>query len=304
MSNFILIFLCLTLGYVFRSLKLIKKGGHLAINTWVIYVGLPAVALKYIPAIEWSLDYLYTAILPFLSFAISFAVCSLLNRWQHFSKRTLYTMIIAGGLCNTSFIGFPLVSSYYGEEYLRVAIVSDQVTFFLLSLFGVLLASSTKNIFSTSKEKYTYIVKRIITFPPLIACIVALIFHAYLNHPVLHDLFSSLAATVSPMALFSIGIQLNFKRISHELNALYTGLFVKLLVAPTACLLLVYLLGLHGNFFRVSVFEMTMPCLVASSIVIEKFGLNVKFANTLIGVSIVVGILLSFAWYSVINTLL
>ncbi len=38
MSNFILIFLCLTLGYVFRSLKLIKKGGHLAINTWVIYV--------------------------------------------------------------------------------------------------------------------------------------------------------------------------------------------------------------------------------------------------------------------------
>src|SRR5690606_20969251 len=114
----------------------------------------------------------------------------------------------------------------------------------------------------------------------------------------------SLAATLTPMASFFIGIQMNFKRISHALTALYTAVFVKLLVAQTACLLLVYLLGLHGNVFRVSVYQMTIACLFDSCHVLEKFGLNVKFANTLIGVSIVVGILLSFAWYSVINTLL
>ena len=304
MSNFFVIFLCLFLGYLFRYLKLIKKGGHLAINTWIIYVGLPAIALKYIPQIEWSFDYIYTAILPFISFGISYLFFTLFNHWFCFSKRTLYTLIIVSGLANTSFIGFPLVSTYYGEEYLKVAIVSDQVTFFTLSLFGVLIAAGSRNLFSNDKEKYTYIFKRIISFPPLIACVIALIFHNYLEVEILNNVFTSFAATVSPMALFSIGIQLNFKRISHELTALYAGLALKLIIIPVVAIALLTILGLKGNFFRVSAFEMAMPCLVASSIVVDKFGLNVKFANTLIGISIIVGVILSWFWYSVINTLL
>jgi len=304
MSNFIVIFLCLLFGYLFRYFKLTKKGGHLAINTWVIYVGLPSIALKYIPQIDWSFNYVYTAALPFAGFGLSYVFFQFLNRWTKFSKRTLYTLIIVAGLSNTSFIGFPLVSTYYGEEFLKVAIVSDQVTFFTLSLFGVLLAASCKDIFATDKEKYKYIFKRILTFPPLIACFLALIFHSYLENETLNSVFSSFAATVSPMALFSIGMQLNFKRISHELNALYAGVVMKLLIIPIFAIGTFYAMGLHGDFFRVSVFEMTMPCLVASSIVVEKFGLNVKFANTLIGISIIIGIFLSFVWYSVINTLL
>lgn len=304
MSNFLVIFLCLAFGYIFRYFKIIKKGGHLAINTWIIYVGLPSIALKFIPQIDWTFEYIYTAILPFVCFGTSYLFFQLLNRWMHFSKRTLYTLIIVSGLSNTSFIGFPLVSTYYGEEYLKVAIVSDQVTFFTLSLFGVLLATSSRNIFANTKEKSLYIFRRIFTFPPFIACILALLLGKYLVHEEWNTLFSSFAATVSPMALFSIGIQLDFKRITHELNALYAGLIVKLLIIPLVAIGLYYFLNLSGNFFRVSVFEMTMPCLVASSIVIEKFLLNVKFANTLIGISIVVGLVLSFVWYSVINTLL
>lgn len=304
MSNFVVIFLCLLFGYLFRYFKLVKKGGHLAINTWVIYVGLPSIALKYIPQIEWNIDYMYTALLPFLAFGTSYVILKVLNTWFKFSNRTLYTLIIVAGLSNTSFIGFPLVSTYYGEGFLKVAIVSDQVTFFTLSLFGVLLAAGSRDIFEDNKEKYLYILKRLLTFPPFIACIIALIFHDYLKYETLNDLFSSFAATVSPMALFSIGLQLNFKRISHELKGLYAGLFVKLLLIPVLALAFIYVLGLKGDFFRVSVFEMSMPCLVASSIVVEKFGLNVKFANTLIGISILIGILLSFVWYSVINTLL
>lgn len=304
MSNFVVIFLCLLFGYLFRYFKLTKKGGHLTINTWVIYVGLPSVALKFIPQIDWNLDYIYTAALPFATFGLSYVFFKLLNIWAKFSKRTLYTLIIVAGLSNTSFIGFPLVSTYYGEEFLKVAIVSDQVTFFTLSLFGVLLAANSRDIFNTGVQKYTYIFKRIITFPPLIACVIALIFHNYLEADVMQDVFSSFAATVSPMALFSIGMQLNFKRISKELNALYAGLLLKLGVIPVFVIVIFYALGLQGDFFRVSAFEMTMPCLVATSIVVEKFGLNVKFANTLIGISILIGVLLSFMWYSVINTLL
>lgn len=304
MSNFLIIFLCLVFGYLLRYFNITKKDGHLSINSWVIYVGLPAVALKYIPQIEWELAYLYTALLPILCFSLSYIFFSILNRWTNFSKRTLNTIIIVAGLSNTSFIGFPLVSTFYGQDYLKVAIVSDQVTFFTLSFLGVFLATSSQDVFISNRQKYTYIAKRLLQFPPLIACIVALFFSKFLIHKEFVIIFDSFAATVSPLALFSIGMQLNFQRINKEIIALTYGVLFKIVMVPIIFILLFYFLGLHGVFFKVSIFEMALPCLVSSSIIIEKFGLNSKLANSLIGFSILFGLLIIYVWYSVMNTLL
>lgn len=106
------------------------------------------------------------------------------------------------------------------------------------------------------------------------------------------------------MALFSIGMQLRFKNISKEVKTIGLSIFYKLLIAPSIAVFLAVMLGFQGVFYQVSVFEMAMPCLVASSLVIEKFGLNAKLSNTIIGISILVGLFLSFIWYSVIITLL
>lgn len=304
MSNFAIIAVCLVIGYLFQITKLVKKESYQVINKWVIFVGLPAIALKYIPQIDWKLSYIFTAILPILVFGGSVLFFNLLNIWTGFSKRTKNTIIITAGLSNTSFVGFPLIISFFGEEQLKVGIVSDQVTFFTLSTLGVLFAASSKPLFQNSKEKYTFIIKRIFTFPPLIACFLALLLSDFLKNEEFEHFFGMLAATVSPMALFSIGMQLNFSKFQKELKAISFSVAYKLLIAPVIVILLAYFIDFKGVFYQVSVFEMAMPCLVASSMIIEKFGLNVKLANTIIGVSIVVGLLTAFLWHSVIITLL
>lgn len=304
MSNFAIIAVCLIIGYLFKTFKLVEKGDYKVINKWVIFVGLPAVALRYIPQIDWQLNYLFTAILPILIFAFSYLFFNVLNKFIDFSQRTKNTLIIVSGLSNTSFVGFPLIISFFGEEQLKVGIVSDQVTFFTLSTLGVLLAASSRNLFKSPTDKYKFIVKRIFTFPPLIACIIALLFSNFLANEQFEGFFSMLAATVSPMALFSIGMQLNFQNVWKEIRAISFSIIYKLLLAPALCTLIAVYFKLHGVFFQVSIFEMAMPSLVASSMIIEKFGLNVKLANTIIGISIIIGLLSSFLWHSVIITLL
>jgi predicted permease len=64
MSNFIIIIFCLLIGYVFRRVNLAGKNDYKIVNTWVIYVGLPSIALLYIPRIEWNISYIFTAALP------------------------------------------------------------------------------------------------------------------------------------------------------------------------------------------------------------------------------------------------
>lgn len=304
MSNFAIILVCLAVGYLFRYLKIAQNNDFVIINKWVIYIGLPSIALKFIPQIEWKLSYLFTASAPVIIFLFSYLFFKFINTWTKFSKRSLYTLIIISGLSNTSFVGFPLIISFFGQEQLKVGIVSDQLTFFLLSTFGVMLATSAKPIFASDREKYMYIVKRIVTFPPLIGCVIALAGSDILDKPYFIEFFSMLAATVSPMALFSIGMQLNFNNTTKEIKAISWSLLYKLVLGPTVILIIAYIADLRGVFYQVSVFEMCMPSLVASSIVIQKFGLNNKLANTIIGVSILAGLALSFVWYAVVTTFL
>lgn len=304
MSNFFIILFCLIVGYCFRRFNLAGKNDYRIVNNWVIYVGLPSIALLHIPTIEWSITYLFTGLLPIVLFGLSYLFFKTINIWLKYSRRTVVTLTIVSGLSNTSFVGFPLIITFFGVEQLKVAIVSDQITFLTLSTLGVLLAASTKSVFLTKREKTNFIIKRLFTFPPFLACIAALFLGDLLVAKDMGAFFNALAATVSPMALFSIGMQLRFKNLDKEVRAISLSLFFKLLLGPLTLLLITYFLDFQGIFYQVSIFEMFMPCLVASSIIIEKFSLNIKLSNTIIGLSIVIGLLLSFFWYSVINTLL
>ena len=304
MTNFFVILFCLAIGYALREWKIVKPGDYKSINTWLIYVGLPAIALRYIPEIDWHTDYLLTAALPFFVFGLSYLFFNMLGRWVNFSKRTILTLTIISGLNNTSFVGFPLIISFFGDSYLKVGVVSDQVTFFILSTLGVLLATSYSSKFADNRQKMIYIFRRIIFFPPFVACVVALVFAPFLREQGFVSFFSALASTVSPLALFSIGIQLHFQKMSRELSAISYSLLFKLILSPLAVLILCWALDLKGPFFQVSAFEMMMPSLVSASLIIQQFGLNVKLANTIIGLSILLGLALSYFWFTVVTAVL
>ncbi|TJZ53245.1 AEC family transporter [Sphingobacterium olei] len=304
MLNFLVILISLVAGFIVKQTKLVDANAYKGINIWVIYIALPAVALKCIPQIDWNIAYMFTVVLPFLVFGGSFLFFQYLNIFLKLSNRNLRTLILVSGLSNTSFIGFPLIITFFGEEYLKIGIVSDQTTFFILSSWGIILALGAKRVGFKTEDRNSFIIKRVFSFPPFVACIIAVIFHDVWLNEVSQGLLSTFASTVSPLALFSIGMQLNFKNWKKELNLISYSLFYKLILSPFILIILTLLMGLHGTFYQVSVFEMVMPSLVATSVVVQQFGLNTKLANTIIGVSIIIGLFLSLIWHSVIITLL
>ncbi|GGH17574.1 AEC family transporter [Sphingobacterium alkalisoli] len=304
MLNFLIILISLVAGFLVRQTKLTDASAHKGINIWVIYIALPAVALKFIPQIDLNIAYLYTILLPFIVFGGSFLFFKSLNLILKLSNRNLITLILVSGLSNTSFVGFPLIITFFGEEYLKIGIVSDQTTFFILSSAGVILAIDAKKSSQKTENRISFIVKRVFTFPPLIACIIAVIFRDVWLTNASQEVLTAFASTVSPLALFSIGMQLSFKNWKKEFSLISYSLFYKLILAPAVLIVLTFFIGLHGTFYRVSVFEMVMPSLVATSLVIQQFGLNTKLANSTIGVSVIIGLFLSFIWHSVIITLL
>lgn len=299
MSNFLIIIFCLLAGYVLRRTSVLKADAYRSINVWVIYIGLPATSFRYLPGLSWGNELILAILGPVFIFAGSWLLIKLIEKPLRFSKRTSAAMILVSGLSNTSFVGFPLVSYYFGDTMLKWAIISDQMTFFLLSSIGIIIAMKGMGGVGT-KLSISSLAKRAFRFPPLIACLLALLLSPFIDFTAFNPFFSTLSNTVTPLALFSIGMQLSFSFYKSELMVMSVSLVYKLIIGPLLFILICVLLSFEGVVAQVAAFEMAMPSLVATGIVLQEFGLNSKLGNAIIGVSIILGLITTYLAYHIV----
>ena len=298
MANFILIGLCILAGILFRKSKSLPKDAHKGINAWIIYIALPAVSFKYLPHITWSKDLLFPALAPIGVWLLGWLFIALYSRTQNISKATAGGLKLTSSLSNTSFVGFPLILAYFSEKELAIAIICDQVTFMLLSTIGVIVA-----IRSSQDQKLSpkLVLKKVLTFPPFIGCVLALILPHFINLSSLDPLFEKLAGTVGPLALFSIGLQLKFGGWFSELKHISFALLYKLILAPLAVLIVAILLNANGMITKISIFEMAMPTLVSAGVVADQYNLNPKLSNLVVGIGILLSFITTGLWWLVLN---
>ncbi|MBK1895779.1 AEC family transporter [Chryseobacterium paridis] len=299
MVNFVLIAVCILAGMILKATKSIHPDAHKGINTWILYLALPAVSFKYLPKVHWTLEMLFPIVATFLIAVFSFLFMMLYSKKKGYSRRSQSTMELISGYSNTSFIGFPLISAFYGESLLSIAIICDQTMFFSLSTLGIIAA--VKGGSRSGKVSAQFILKRLITFPPLVGCISAIVLSQFIDFSAAEPLFDKLAATVSPLALFSVGLQLKFNGWKKLIPQMSISMLYKLILAPAIVFGLALLLGVKGNVAKITIFEAAMPTVVTSSIIAEQFRLNTKLTNLTIGFSIIVGFLTTALWYKIIE---
>ena len=301
MINFVLIAVCIIAGMIFKSTKTIHPDAHKGINTWVLYLALPAVSFKYLPKVQWSLEMLFPILSTVLIAVGSWILVLFYSRIKNYSRRSRSTMELASGYSNTSFIGFPLIAAFYGEQYLSIAIICDQTMFLMLSTMGIITA--LKGGSKSGKISSIFILKRLFTFPPFLGCISALILSQFFNLDFAEPLFDKLAATVAPLALFSVGLQLKFNGWRKLMPQISTSMLYKLILAPLCVLLLALVFDIKEDIAKISIFEAAMPTVITSSIIAEQFRLNTKLINLIIGISILVGFVTTGIWFEIIEFL-
>lgn len=300
MVNFVLIAFCIGAGMLFRRLQLIPKDAHKGINTWILSLALPAVSFKYLPNIQWSAEMLFPVASSILMWAGAWLFMEMYCRWKGYRQRSRSTLELASGFGNTSFVGFPLITAYYGEQALSIAILCDQSMFLLLSSIGVVAAVRGSRS-GDGKVHSGVIVRRLLRFPPLMGCVLALVLSPFIDFSFAAPFFDKLAATVAPLALFSIGLQLSFKGWRRLLPQVSAALLYKLLIGPALVLAAAILSGIKGDIAKISVFEAAMPTVMTSSIICEQYGLNTRLVNLIIGISILTGLFSTALWYAVMR---
>lgn len=293
MTGFLIVVGSLSLGALLR--RWLPAGLPDLLNAWVLRIALPALVLAKIPLMDVRLDLAAPALAPWALFLGSALLMPLIGRRFGWSRGTVGCLVLTSGLGNTAFVGLPLISALRGQEALGPALVADQLgSSIILATAGAVVAAT----YAGGGADPRAILRRLSRFPPLLALIAAVIVRQLgeVPGPIL-TVLELLALTLTPVALFVVGVRFRAGSARAMADKLLAGLGWSLLVAPLLVALVLRLAGLHGLAADVAVLQVAMPPMVTASIVANDHGLDPELGTAMVGMGLVVSLLTIPLWH-------
>ena len=299
MSNLILLIVCFLLGIILNRTGRFPSNSSNILNAFIINISLPALALYSIHELEFSAQLLFPVFMPWVVFICGAAIFYLLGRIFAFDERSTGCLMLTAGLGNTSFVGLPMIAAFYGMEYTGIGVLCDQPGSFLaLSTLGIMVAAK----YSAGRPSPMQIINKIALFPPFQAMVLALFLRPVEYHPWAVDVMKSLGATITPLALVSVGLQMRMSALKGNGLKLALGLSYKLVLAPLIVLgLFVFVLGGSGKVLQITIFEAAMGPMITAAIVAMDHDLNRPLATMMLGIGIPVSFVTLPLWAYLIS---
>lgn len=296
-----LILISLGIGVLLRLSGRLPEDAHKAFSGWVINVALPAAALNSVHGIQFHPDWWLAAMTPWIGVVLAVIVLVPLCRALRWSRQRAGALLLVAGWGNTSFVGLPMIVAFAGAQWLGLGIVIDLFGSYLaLSVLGIAIAT----IASTGEFRWSDVARRIATFPPFIAILIAIATNHLERPEWLTELFDTLARTLTPIALAAVGYALRLDRLAGRVGAVLTGLGFRLVVAPVLIILMYLAIGsFEDPVAKVAMLEMAMPPMLGASVIALDHDLEPDLVALVIGIGVPLSLLTAWGWWSVIGHL-
>jgi predicted permease len=284
---------CLLLGWLVARLGKAPPSLSQHLNWWVLNIALPALVMELIPHVRLDSHLWFLPVSMWLVFLGGWGVAVLLGGWLGWTRARVGAVALCAGLGNTALVGFPLIEALRGKEGLALAAFTDQLGCLIaLAVGGITVAA----FYSGSTPEPRVILRRVLLFPAFLGLIAGFIASAAGGWPpVIETFVARIGATLTPVALFSIGLQFTLHLDRSRLGAAALALGWKLAVAPLLIYLLGRAVGASGLVLTVSVLEAAMAPMISTAILAAEYHLDREVATMALGAGLIIS-LLSVPW--------
>ncbi len=298
MANLVLLIVCFFVGVVARRSGTLPDDSHRAVNAWVMFVSLPALVFRSIHGVTLDGLLLGASATLWLVFLVPATVAFLLVR-RGGSKEQLGAVSLCAGLGNTAFVGLPLIEAVAGKEALGPAAVVDQLGSFLALFF---FAIPFATLLGGRKVSFGQSLLKLARSPALVALGLALVLRDVTVPASVGAVIGRLADMLSPLALASIGWQLDLSALAGNGKRIAVGLTWKLVLAPAMVLgILLLWRGQLGFVERVVVAQAAMAPMVTAGVVAADNKLAPGLAAAMIAVGVPLSLLTVSLWWRLIS---
>lgn len=285
MTSFFLILSYIAIGLLLRKSRIMPENSPVVLNTYVLYVALPALILKNVPLLQFSSALFIPALTPWLLLLGVVLITLLLAKLFQWSREVTGAMLIILPLGNTSFLGYPMTEALFGSQGMPYAVIYDQLgSFIALTTYATVIAA----IYSTNvaKPDVRKIMLKIISFPSFIALIMGLLLRDLHWPEYVLALIDGLAVTLVPVVMIAVGYQLHFRFSRSELNPMVSALTIKLILMPLLAWMIWQGVGEQGLVVDISVFQAAMPPMISAGALAIMAGLAPRLVSGVIGFGI------------------
>src|SRR5262245_24187208 len=116
MENFLVIGVAILLGAATKRLISLPEKAPQWINQFIIYVSLPSVILRQLPALEFHGNTILPIVCPWVFFLVSLVAVNIVCKHRQWPREIKGALLLLIPLGNTSYFGYPMVRAFFGEQ--------------------------------------------------------------------------------------------------------------------------------------------------------------------------------------------
>jgi len=304
MTNFILLFIYISIGFLLKKSKLPVQNLHLKLNKFIISIALPAMILLETPKLKFTMDNMIPVYIAWATMIGSVFLVYLASKRYSFSREVTACLMLVSVLTNSTFVGIPVITVYYGAESLPFIVLYDQLgTSLWLAIYATIIVAYYSN---KEEISFTSVSKKVLRFPPFIAFVFAVTFSLFFTQFTYPDIIKKILEIITlaivPCALISVGLQLQFKLDTNEIKPFTVSLVIKLILSPLIAIVICYIFGWSDLLIaKVSIMEAAMPAMITAGLIASINGFAPRLSNAIVAYGIAISLITSGLVYLIIN---
>ena len=278
------IFLIIATGYLLFRTRIVDESVWSAIEHICFYLLFPFLIIRTLSRANLGsvpvFDFMAVIVVAILGMS---ALLILIQAfiWKRFPQSgPSFSSIFQGATRFHGFVAIAVIGPLYGDTGVTLAALALAIMVPLLNVISVVVLSVYGH--SDTRPQVIAVVKKIVTNPLIIACIVGLLFN-WLGVPdVLFDAIDIIGAGGLGLALLAVGAGMNFGQAAQHKMLLTVGVLTRLIGMPAIVIAMSWLVGLDGIARTVAIIAGAVPTAASAYVMARKMGGNAELMSSIV----------------------
>jgi len=278
------IFLIIATGYLLFRTRIVDESVWSAIEHICFYLLFPFLIIRTLSRANLGsvpvFDFMAVIVVAILGMS---ALLILIQAfvWKRFPQSgPSFSSIFQGATRFHGFVAIAVIGPLYGDTGVTLAALALAIMVPLLNVISVVVLSVYGH--SDTRPQVIAVVKKIVTNPLIIACIVGLLFN-WLGVPdILFDAIDIIGAGGLGLALLAVGAGMNFGQAAQHKMLLTVGVLTRLIGMPAIVIAMSWLVGLDGIARTVAIIAGAVPTAASAYVMARKMGGNAELMSSIV----------------------
>lgn len=282
----IAVILVFAVGYLLKSLKILKKDDGGLLLKLIFYAAVPSIVLLSVSKVKLSLDFVYFPIILFLIILVTYIISFFCAKLFNFERSSFGVFLVACVIMNTGFL-LPFIAALNNQRATALWAIFDAANILFVFTFAYYLACK----YGKNNVKFEFILKKFLFSPVLWALFAGFVLNVFeLQLPsVASETLLLLGNLAGPLLMLALGIY--FEPKFKNMLPIFCAICIRMVLGFFLGVFFVRLLGICGLNKSIIILSAAAPVGYNTLTFSSLENLNTEFAANLVSFSMLIGLI-------------